>query len=121
MSWIRENKLVSSSIQQKEIGEGDYTDSELFIKNAKSGDTLTEFEIDINIAFNGTAPKASIGIDSNHEKYMTEAQSNIKAIGTYVIEETVVLSANEIIKLYITSDGSTAGTITGTVRFLDTE
>ncbi|GAG05021.1 unnamed protein product, partial [marine sediment metagenome] len=108
MSWIQDNKLVAGSVQQKEIAEGDYTDSELVIKNAKLGDTLTEFEIDINIGFNGTAPKASIGIDSDHEKYMTELQSDIKARGTYVIEETVILVADETIKLYITPDGSTA-------------
>lgn len=121
MSWIQENKLVSDSVQQKEVESGDYTDTELVIKNAKLGDTLTEFEIDINIGFNGAVPVASIGIDSNHEKYMTEAQSNIKAIGTYVIEQTIVLTVDETIKLYITPDGSTSGTIIGTLRFLDTE
>jgi len=122
MSWIRKNKLVESTVQQKKLSaEGDYTDSVLTIKNAKAGDTLTEFEIDIDVAFNGTNPVASIGIDSDHEKYMTEAQSLISTIGTYVIEQTIVLTGDEIIKAYITPDGSTAGVINTTVRFLDTE
>ena len=122
MSWIRNNKLVSGTIQQTKLSiHGDYTDTELIIKNAKTGDTLLEFEIDIDIAFNGTSPVASIGIDSNHEKYMAESQSWLKSIGTYVIEQEVILTEDEVIKLYISPDGSTVGEITGVIQFLDTE
>jgi len=120
MSFIRDNKLVASSVVQEEVAEATFADAEVVIKNAKLGDTLTEFEIDVSILFDGTAPKASIGIDTDHEKYLTESQCYLLATGTYVIENTVVLASDETIKVYITPDGSTQGALTGTVRFLDT-
>ncbi|GAG04939.1 unnamed protein product [marine sediment metagenome] len=122
MSHVQLNKLVASSVLQKDVcEEGDFGDSEILIRNCKAGDTLMEFEIDINIPFDGTAPKASIGIDSNHEKYLTEDQCNITLRGTYVMEYTVILSIDETIKIYVTPDGSTQGTISGAMRFFDTE
>lgn len=121
MSWVRNNKLVAADVQQEDIESGDYTDTEITIKAAKLGDTLLEFEIDIDEAYNGSAPVASIGIDTDHEKYMTEAQSDLTSVGTYVIENTVVLTADEVIKLYIDPNSSTTGKINATLRFLDTE
>ncbi|GAG04936.1 unnamed protein product, partial [marine sediment metagenome] len=102
MSRVRPNKLVSSTVPQENKADATYSDTEITIKEHQNGDTLSEFEIDVTTIFDGTAPKASIGIDSNHEKYLTEDQCYLKATGTYIIEDTEILSANETIKLFIT-------------------
>lgn len=122
MSHVQDNKLVAADVEQKTFcEEAIFTNTEVVIKNAKIGDTLTEFEIDVSIIFDGTSPLASVGIDSDHEKYLSEAQNDILSIGTYVVENTTILIADEIIKVYITPDGSTQGQLSASVRFYDTE
>jgi len=121
MSHVQDNKLVAPDVEQKTFcEEATFTDAEVVIKNAKAGDTVTEFEIDVSIVFDGAAPLASIGIDSNHEKYLSEIQNDILMIGTYVVEDTTILTVNETIKVYITPDGSTQGQLSASVRFYDT-
>lgn len=122
MSHVQDNNLVAPDVEQKTFcEEGTFADAEVVIKNAKIGDTLTEFEIDVSIVFDGAAPVSSIGIDSDHEKYLSEAQNDILSIGTYVVEDTTILVANETIKVYITPDGSTQGKLSASVSFYDTE
>ena len=120
MSGTRPNKLFPETVPQQESVDGNYSSTELILKDCLLGDTLTEFEIKINTVFNGTSPVASIGIDSNHEKYLTEPQCDLTQTGTYIIKDTIILIANETIKIFIDGDGATEGSLTGTVRFLDT-
>jgi len=122
MSHVQNNKLVASDVNQKTLcEEATFADAEVVIKNAKAGDTLTEFEIDVSIIFDGVAPKASIGIDTDHEKYLAEDQNDLAITQTFVIENTTILALDETIKVYITPDGSLQGQLSASVRFYDTE
>lgn len=124
MSGTRLNKLIPDTVPQEEFVSGDYGDSELTIKSCLTGDTLTEFEVKVNSLFLKPGftifPMASIGIDADHEKYLTTNQCDLQKIGTYIIKDTIILAGNETIKIYIDGDGATEGSLTGTVRFLDT-
>lgn len=120
MSGTRPNKIPPETVTQEISETASYSDTEIELGDFAAGDTFTEFEINVIQIFNGTAPVASIGIDSNHEKYLTESQCNLKAVNRYIIEDTIPLLADETIKIYIDGDGATEGSLTGTVRFLDT-
>ena len=120
MSRVLPNKLVPSTVPQEDRVDVIFSDSPTIIKSALAGDTLTEFEIEVTTIFDGTTPVASIGIDTDHEKYLSEAQCYLLAKGNYIIEDTNILSSPEIIKVYLTPDGSTQGTLTAKVRYLDT-
>jgi len=120
MSRVLPNKLVPSTVPQEDRVDVIFSDSPTIIKSALAGDTLSEFEIEVTTIFDGIAPVASIGIDADHEKYLTEAQCYLLGKGNYIIEDTNILSSNETIKVYLTPDGSTQGTLTAKVRYLDT-
>jgi hypothetical protein len=120
MSYIRDNKPVPATVAQEILEEAIITDSSVLIKNLINHNTILEVKIDVSILFDGTAPKASIGISTDHEKYLTEDQCDLTSINTYIIEDTIVLTSDESITVYITPDGSTQGTLTASVKYLDT-
>jgi len=120
MSGTRPNKVVPSTVTQEESATGDYNDTELEIGSFAASDTLTEFEVDVSEIFDGTTPVASIGIDANHEKYLTEEQCDLTVVGTYIIRDTTPMTGNETIKVFIDGDGAVQGSLTAKVRFLDT-
>lgn len=94
-----------------------YTDTEIIVGNLNAGDTLKQFTIDIHITYNSSAPKASLGIDLDHEKYMKETDSDLTTIGEYVIEDNVELDVDETIKIYIDPDGATQGELTASIDY----
>jgi hypothetical protein len=120
MSGTRDNKIPPEIVTQEATETASYSDTEIELGDFISGDTFTEFEIKVNTIFNGGVPAASIGIDSDHEKYLTEAQCDLTQTGTYIIEDTIPLASDETIKAYVDGDGATEGSLTATVRFLDT-
>jgi len=124
MSGTRPNKLIPDTVPQEESVSGNYEDSELTIRSCLTRDTLTEFEVKVNSLFLKPGftifPTTSIGIDANHEKYLTISQCNLQMIGTYIIKDTIILTGDEVIKAYVDGDGATEGSLTATVRFLDT-
>ena len=119
MSGTRPNKLIPSTVPQESANAG-HLDTELEIKDFLAGDTLTEFEIEVTVPYNSGSPKASIGIDIDHEKYLAEIQCDLINTGRYQVRNTEVLDSQETIKIYIDPDGATSGNLTGIVTFLDT-
>jgi hypothetical protein len=120
MSGTRQNKIPPETVTQGKSADATFSDTEVELGDFMSGDSFTEFEINVTQIYDSVTPTASIGIDSDHEKYLTTSQCNLKAVNRYIIEDTIILTGNETIKIYIDPDGATTGSLTGTVRFLDT-
>jgi len=101
MSGTRANKIPPETVTQEKSENATFSDTEVELGDFMAGDSFTEFEINVTQAYDSVAPTASIGIDSNHEKYLTTSQCNLKAINRYIIEDTIILSGDETIKIYI--------------------
>jgi len=96
---------------------GDYTDSEITIGNFDAGEILLQFTVDVHIAFDGTNPTITIGTDADNDKYVLTTDNYPKAVNEYIIEDNIVLTSDETIKAFITSDGSTQGSFTASIDY----
>jgi len=114
-SWEEGGVIVPKSKDK----DGDYTDSEITIGNFDLGQVLNQFTVDIHIAFDGTNPTITIGTDADPDKYVLTTDNYPKAANEYVIEDNIVLTADETIKAFITPDGATQGSFTASICYAD--
>lgn len=91
MSFIRPNKPVAETVPQEKIQEASGTS---LIKSLKNHNTILEVSIKVTEVFNGTNPTASIGIDTDNDKYLLISQCNLKQLDTFIIEDTVILTSD---------------------------
>ena len=95
----------------------DYAATEATIGSFDSDDTLMTFIIDVHTIYNSSNPVASIGTDADHEKYLTEDQCYLLLDNEYRIQDTIVLTGAETIKVFIDPDGATVGSLTASVEY----
>jgi hypothetical protein len=85
------------------------TGSPLAMFSTGAGDVIEYIDIDVDTAFNGTAPTLSIGITGTTSKYASTTDVDLKTAGKYRVHPGLAAQGAESLIATYVADTSTAG------------
>ena len=112
-SILKVGGVLVSSVTGDLVKTGTYASaSPLAIGTVVTGKYVKRVIVKIGTPFNGTAPTITIGDSGDNARLVPAVNVDCLTAGTYIITPVVLYGSDTAVNVYITPDGSSAGTFT---------
>jgi hypothetical protein len=109
-SWIAAGGSTDHMVKQDVTPLAFGSSSPVTMFTLPANGYISKIEFNVDTAFNGTAPTASIGIAGTTSKYMAATQVDLKTVGQYEVNPGIIPGGStEALIITYAADSSSAG------------